>query len=150
VRARCGQTGRFIAETIDVTLDFSLITLGGTSICAAKEEDRSMIKLKSLRKKLLRLEASIQKDAKKLTKLRRKVETALRAESVQTKVKSPARVEEPFGTARISVPVVKRRSGLTPAGRDKLSALMKARWASKRARAASNAAPVGEPHPAGV
>jgi hypothetical protein len=39
-----------------------------------------MIKLKSLNKKLLKLEASLQKDAKKLAKLKRKVETALRAE----------------------------------------------------------------------
>jgi hypothetical protein len=92
-----------------------------------------MFKLKSLNKKLLRLEASLQKDAKKLAKLKRKVETALRAESAQTNVKSPARVEEASKTPKTSAPGVKRRSGLTPAGRDKLSALMKARWAAKRA-----------------
>jgi hypothetical protein len=37
-----------------------------------------MIKLKGLKKKLLRLEASLQKDARKLAKLKRKVETAQR------------------------------------------------------------------------
>jgi hypothetical protein len=41
-----------------------------------------LIKLKSLNKKLLKLEASLQKDAKKLAKLKRKVETALGAECV--------------------------------------------------------------------
>ena len=81
-----------------------------------------MIKLKSLNKKLLRLEASLQKNARKLTKLKRKVETALRAESEAAKVRPPLLVEEASKTARIFVPVVKRRSGLTPAGRDKLSA----------------------------
>lgn len=99
-----------------------------------------MIKLKGLNKKLLRLEASVQKDARKLAKLKRKVETALRAESAQAEVKSPARVEEVSKTARTSTPVVKKRSRLTPAGRDKLSALMKARWAAKRA----GTAPTGE------
>jgi hypothetical protein len=99
-----------------------------------------MIKLKSLNKKLLRLEASLQKDARKLAKLKRKVETALRAESAPAKVESPVPVEDASKTARASAPAVKRRSGLTPAGRDKLSALMKARWAAKRA----GTAPAGE------
>jgi|ERR1022692_4811639 hypothetical protein len=100
-----------------------------------------MIKLKNLSKKLLRLEASLQKDARKLAKLKRKVETALRAESAPAKVKSPVQVEEASKAARTPTPVVKRRSGLTSAGRDKLSALMKARWAAKRAGTAS----AGEP-----
>jgi hypothetical protein len=102
-----------------------------------------MVKLKSLNKKLLRLEASLQKDARKLAKLKRKVETALRAESAPATVTSPVQVEEAPKAARISAPVVKgkKRSGLTSAGRDKLSALMKARWAAKRA----GTAPAGEP-----
>lgn len=100
-----------------------------------------MIKLKSLNKKLLRLEASLQKNARKLAKLQRKVETALKAESVAAKVKPPVLVDGASQTARIFVPVVKKRSGLTPAGRDKLSALMKARWAAKRA----GTAPAREP-----
>ena len=100
-----------------------------------------MIKLKSLGKKLRRLEVSLQKDAKKLAKLRRKVETALRAESAPVKVKSPVWVEAPSKTAKTSAPMAKRRNRLTPAGRDKLSALMKARWAAKRA----GIAPAGEP-----
>ena len=92
-----------------------------------------MIKLKGLKKKLLRLEASLQKDARKLAKLKRKVETALRVESVPAKVKPPARIEGAFTPAKPAAPRVKRKRELTPAGRAKLSALMKARWAAKRA-----------------
>jgi hypothetical protein len=99
-----------------------------------------MIKLKSLNKKLLKLEASLQKDARKLAKLKRKVETALRTEPARASIKPPARVEKTSKTTKPSAPVVKKRSGLTPAGRDKLSALMKARWAAKRA----GATPAGE------
>jgi hypothetical protein len=100
-----------------------------------------MIKLKSLNKKLLRLEASVQKDARKLAKLKRKLEAALRAESAQAKVKPPARVEEASKPAKPAAPVAKKKRELTPAGRAKLSALMKARWAAKRA----GTAPAGEP-----
>jgi hypothetical protein len=100
-----------------------------------------MFKLKSLNKKLLRLEASLQKDAKKLARLKRKVETALRAESAPAKAKSPARVEEASKPAKSAAPPAKKKRALTPAGRAKLSALMKARWAVKRA----GTAPAGEP-----
>jgi hypothetical protein len=100
-----------------------------------------MFKLKSLNKKLLRLEASLQKDAKKLAKLKRKVETALRAESAQVKAKSPARVEEAPKPAKPAAPPAKKKRALTPAGRAKLSALMKARWTAKRA----GTTPAGEP-----
>ena len=87
-----------------------------------------MIKLKSLNKKLRKLEASLQKDAKKLAKLKRRVETALRAESA-------------FKPATPAAPPAKKKRALTPEGREKLSALMKARWAAKRA----GTAPAGEP-----
>lgn len=94
-----------------------------------------MIKLKSLNKKLRRLEASLQKDAKKLAKLQRKVEAALRTESA------------PAGPA---APPAKKKRALTPAGREKLSAMMKARWAAKRAGVASGVAAVGQPQNAGA
>lgn len=87
-----------------------------------------MIKLKSLNKKLRKLEACLQKDAKKLAKLQRRVETALRAESV-------------FRPATPAALLANKKRALTPEGREKLSALMKARWAAKRA----GQAPAGEP-----
>jgi predicted nucleic acid-binding Zn-ribbon protein len=100
-----------------------------------------MIKLKSLNKKLRRLQASLQKDAKKLAKLQRKVEAALRAESAPARVSAPGRVE---GASRSAAPPAKKKRELTPAGREKLSAMMKARWAAKRAGVASGAAGVGQ------
>jgi hypothetical protein len=102
-----------------------------------------MTKLKSLNKKLRRLEASIQKDAKKLAKLQRKVEAALRAESALPRVSAPVRPQETVRPARPAAPPAKKKRELTPAGREKLSALMKARWAAKRAGAGSSAASVG-------
>jgi hypothetical protein len=82
------------------------------------------MKLKSLNKKLKRLEASMEKDGKKLAKLQRKVEMALKAESNGAKSGSKAK--------SASVPIKKKRN-LTPEGRAKLAALMKARWDAKRA-----------------
>lgn len=82
------------------------------------------MKLKSLNKKLKRLEASIQKDSKRLAKLQRKVEMALRAESSRTTSADRAK--------SASTPVKKKRN-LTPEGRARLAALMKARWDAKRA-----------------
>ena len=101
-----------------------------------------MTKLKSLSKKLRRLEASLQKDAKKLAKLQRKVEAALRVESAAAKVTALVRVEEASKPAKsVAPPATKKKHRLTPAGREKLSAMMKARWAAKKA----GTAPVGEP-----
>jgi hypothetical protein len=97
----------------------------------------SMIKLKSLSKKLLKLEASLQKDAKKLAKLKRKVETALRAESAPAKITPAPPPEETSKSGKPAQPPARRKRELTPAGREKLSALMKARWAAKRAGTAS-------------
>jgi hypothetical protein len=104
-----------------------------------------MTKLKSLNKKLRRLEASLQKDAKKLAKLQRKVEAALRAESAPVRAKGPIRIKEVSQPARPAASPAKKKRALTPAGREKLSAMMKARWAAKRAGAASSAAAVGQP-----
>ncbi len=86
-----------------------------------------MIKLKSLKKKLVRLEARMAKNARKLEKLQRQVQIALRAESRSKPVNGAAKRPE-----SIVLPAKKKRE-LTPAGRAKLSALMKARWEAKRA-----------------
>lgn len=109
-----------------------------------------MIKLKSLNKKLLKLEASLQKDAKKLAKLKRKVETALKVESAQTKPQPPARVEGASKPVKPATLPAKKKRVLTQAGREKLSALMKARWAAKRAGAANGSALARQPHSAQV
>jgi hypothetical protein len=100
-----------------------------------------MSKLKSLSKKLKRLESSIQKDAKKLAKLQRKVEMALKAETVRARTLIPITANsKPEQTA---APVKKKRM-LTAEGRAKLAALMKARWEAKRAASASSSNGGGE------
>jgi hypothetical protein len=90
-----------------------------------------MIKLKNLNRKLRRLEASLQKDAKKLSKLKRKVEAALKADFTKGEVRSPGRANKAPRTAK--TPMAKKRRRLTPAGRERLSAAMKARWAARKA-----------------
>jgi hypothetical protein len=90
------------------------------------------------------LEASLQKDAKKLAKLQGKVEAALRAESAPAGVNVPSRAQEAARPARRAAPPAKKKRELPPAGREKRSAMMKARWAAKRAGAAGSAASVGQ------
>jgi hypothetical protein len=107
-----------------------------------------MIKLKNLSRKLRRLEASLKKDGKKLSKLKRKVEAALKADSTKVEVTSPAPAQKVSKTARAMAP--KKRSGLTAAGRERLSAAMKARWAAKKAGAVTNAGFREELHPTEV
>ena len=70
--------------------------------------------MKKLKKKILQLEARIQKDAKKLSKLKAKLTTTGKA------------------------PPAPKKSTLTPEGRAKLSALMKAKWAEKKAAPVPN------------
>jgi hypothetical protein len=92
------------------------------------------MKLKNLTKKIRRLEARLLKDAKKLAKLKRKrgAATTTRAKT-KPRGQSVAAVQEPSGAKK-----VRRKLNLTPERRAKLAAAMKARWAAKRAAAATN------------
>jgi hypothetical protein len=106
------------------------------------------MKPKNLSKKIRRLEARLQKGAKKLAKLKQKLEAAATADVAKKKRKSAGRV----GEARKKVPQVqaaaverpdaakkvKRKLNLTPERRAQLAAAMKARWAAKRAAADAN------------
>ena len=111
-----------------------------------------MAKIKNLKKKIRRLEARLQKGAKKLAKLKRKLEEAASAAVVKTEAKSSASVsipkkkplplkgevkraasvKEPRGAAK-----QKRKLNLTPERRAQLAEAMRARWAAKRAAAAA-------------
>jgi hypothetical protein len=105
-----------------------------------------MNKLKSLKKKIRRLEARQQKGAKKLAKLKQK----LGAAAAKTKSKSTAPAKKPGKTSNVSArthekqpaalkaQVQKRKLNLTPERREQLAAAMRARWAAKRAAAATN------------
>ena len=91
------------------------------------------MKRKNLSKKIRRLEARLQKDAKKLAKLKQKLEAAATA-GVAKKGRKPAARADKASAAK----KVKRKLNLTPERRAELAAAMKARWAAKRAAADAN------------
>ena len=88
-----------------------------------------MAKIKNLKKRIRRLEARLQKGAKKLAKLKRKLEEAGSAPAVKPAI-APKE-------ARVAAKK-KRKLNLTPERRAQLAEAMKARWAAKRAAAASS------------
>jgi hypothetical protein len=122
------------------------------------------MKPKNLSKKVRRLEARLQKGAKKLAKLKQKLEaaataglakkkrkSAVRADKARKRVETSGRAEkknrrltpEPrIRTAVVKRPSaakkVKRKLNLTPERRAQLAAAMKARWAAKRAASDAN------------
>src|SRR6266446_9187386 len=115
------------------------------------------MKPKSLRKKIRRLEGRLQKGAKKLAKLKRKLETLTTADVGKVKRRSAARAAADRPTAKSSTPTqkkggrvrtkpqvgpadakrpraakkVKRKLNLSPERRAQLADAMKARWAAK-------------------
>jgi len=90
-----------------------------------------MITLKSLGRKLQKLEASMQKDARRLSKLIRKVRRAAASETLPRSNKDRIRVKaKPTATSLHSS---KQKRKLSPEARAKLSALMRERWVAKRA-----------------
>jgi hypothetical protein len=91
---------------------------------ASNKRRDSMITLKSLGRKLEKLEASMQKDARRLSKLIRKVKRAATSETMPR----PNKATTPVSSA-------KQKRELSPEARAKLSALMHERWAAKRAGA---------------
>lgn len=103
-----------------------------------------MAKVKNLKKRIRRLEARLQKGAKKLAKLKQKLETATTMAAAKAKPKPPARAKirdraaKPrTATKESRIPAKKKRTlNLTPERRAQLAAAMKARWAAKKAAAA--------------
>ena len=122
------------------------------------------MKPKSLRKKIRRLEARLQNGAKKLAKLKRKLEaittanagkakrrSAARAAAARQTAKSPTATQKKGRRVRTKPQVgpagakrprtgkkVKRKLNLSPERRAQLAAAMNARWAAKRAAAEAN------------
>ena len=111
-----------------------------------------MAKIKNLKKKIRRLEARLQKGAKKLAKLKRKLEEAASAAVVKTEAKSSASVSIPKkkplplkGEMKRAASVKgprgaakqRRKLNLTPERRAQLAEAMRARWVAKRAAAAA-------------
>ena len=101
-----------------------------------------MNKLKNLKKKIRRLEGRLQKGTTKLAKLKRKLGAATTAAAAKTKKNQRRALKtdvEP--AAAVKGPSVakkaKRKVNLTPERREQLAAAMRARWAAKRAAAAT-------------
>jgi hypothetical protein len=120
------------------------------------------MKTKRLTKKIRRLEARLQKGAKKLASLKQKLKTAEAARLAKTRRKRAAQAREALipvrvaalqksqrrltaktattparASDRISFKEVKKKREITPERRAQLSAAMKARWAAKRTASAT-------------
>lgn len=121
-----------------------------------------MKKVKNLKKKIRRLEARLQKGAKKLARLKQKLGAAETRAAAKPKSKS-AGVAQKASKASASIDKNKKRSplktgvkpaasvkgsgaaksakrklNLTPERREQLAAAMRARWAAKKAAAGTN------------
>src|SRR5919106_2390878 len=113
-----------------------------------------MKKVKSVKKKIRRLEARLQKGEKKLARLKQKLGPAETRAAAKKKGKSAAsggktgkqqsaRSKPPVRPAAsvkaVSAPKkVKKKLNLTPERRAQLAEAMRARWAAKRAAAGTN------------
>ncbi len=119
------------------------------------------MKLKTVRKKIRRLEMRLQKGPKKLAKLKRQLEAMTKADAMKAKRKLAARAGKAHQSVKAATPTqhkteglaaqppvkpagpkkpdaarkVKRKLNLSPGRRAQLAAAMKARWAVKRAAA---------------
>jgi chromosome segregation ATPase len=123
-----------------------------------------MAKIKNLKKKIRRLESRLQKGAKKLAKLKRKLDEAAIAAAAKTETKPGALAKKAGEPLRAPAPIQKKRQplaskgeikqtiaakeprvaakkkrklNLAPERRAQLAEAMRARWAAKRAAAAT-------------
>jgi len=97
------------------------------------------MKMKNLRKKIRRLERRLREDPQKLANLKRRLEAAEAAKALNAARKSAARTAAVLiaeGRKR-AAKRAKRKLNLSPERRAQLSAVMKARWAAKRAAEAN-------------
>ena len=123
------------------------------------------MKLKTLKKKIRRLEKRLREGPTKLAKLKRnlatmeaKKEAAARVRLAERRAKKPAPIQNKKPRARDGTPIkstkgtgpaapakAKRVLNLSPERRAQLSATMKARWAAKKAAAATTPQPDSRP-----
>jgi len=110
------------------------------------------MKLKTLKKKIRRLETRLLEGPKKLAKLKGKLAALVKANAAKAKKKSTARAAgagkekrsstaksqvKPAGAQGSAPKKVKRKLNLSPERREQLAAAMRARWAAKRAAEAT-------------
>ena len=106
------------------------------------------MKLKTLKKKIRRLETRLLEGPKKLAKLKQKFEALVKANAAKARKKSAARgaatrrknrgspaksQAKPAAAKRGAPKKAKRKLNLSPERREQLAAAMRARWAAKRA-----------------
>ena len=101
------------------------------------------MKIKSLRKKIERLEKRLREGPKKLSKLKQKLQATEAAKAMKARRKSAARAtatKSSLSTAAkkpSSPKKTKKKLNLSPERRAQLAAAMKARWTAKRAAQAN-------------
>src|SRR5438045_9391693 len=110
------------------------------------------MKLKTLKKKIRRLETRLLEGPKKLAKLKGKLAAVVKANAAKAKKKSMARAaaaskKKRSSTAKFQAKPAsakapapkkeKRKLNLSPERREQLAAAMRARWAAKRAAEAT-------------
>ena len=108
------------------------------------------MKLKTLKKKIRRLETRLLEGPKKLAKLKQKFEALVKANAAKARKKSAARgaatrrknrgstAKSQAKPAKTHAPKkVKRKLNLSPERREQLAAAMRARWAAKTAAEAT-------------
>jgi hypothetical protein len=106
------------------------------------------MKLKTLKKKIRRLETRLLEGPKKLAKLKGKLGALVKANAAKSRKKAAATREKNRSTtaksqaestsAKGSAPKkAKRKLNLSPERREQLAAAMRARWAAKRAAEAT-------------
>ena len=114
------------------------------------------MKLKTLKKKIRKLETRLQEGPAKLAKMKQKLEAMTKAKAMKARRRVAARVSKaksltPIEKKKLGVtqaPVelagangrgkVKKKLNLSPERRAQLAAAMNARWAAKRAAAEAN------------
>ena len=107
------------------------------------------MKLKSLKKKIRRMEKRLQEGPKKLAKLKQKLQAAEAAKTAKARKKSAARAADkpskPIEAKKsVAGKKMKKKLNLSPERRAQLAAAMKARWAAKRAAEANAKAVSGD------
>ena len=96
------------------------------------------MKLKKLKKKIQQLEKRLREGPQKLAKLKGKLQQAETAKALKAARKSGSKPSPSTGAKKPSrAKKAKRKLNLSPEGRARLAAAMKARWAAKRAAEAS-------------
>ncbi len=130
-----------------------LLSSKSTPHCLLDKPTSSRMKLKTLKKKIRRLETRLLEGPRKLAKLKGKLSALLTANAAQASKKSKARAAgarkkqhssaakpqaKATGAKKVAAPrKAKRKLNLSPERREQLAAAMRARWAEKRAAGAT-------------